>query len=312
MDRLDAMQIFKRVVDGGSFSKAAESLSLPRSTVSRTIKELEAYLGVTLLQRTTRKISLTPDGSTYHSHCTRLLADINAVESGFSGKAGIPSGRLRVSMPLSLARLYILPRIKSFQARYPDVELVLTLSDTRHDLIEDGFDCVIRAGLLEDSASLIARRIGEFQWVVCGSPEYLAEYGAPKSIDDLVNHRAVGYMLSGTGRTMDWNFSIGGHHRAVKMSQPLVVNDTDAYLACGLEGVGLIRAASYIVSPHLATGALISLLGDTDSTSIPLWVVFPQTSHLSSTVRAFIEWAALIISPAVTAAAFKMRAEVTN
>lgn len=297
MDRLYAMQIFKRVVDARSFRKAAESLSMPRSTVSRSIKELEAYLGVTLLQRTTRKFSLTPDGSIYYGHCTRLLADIDAVESGFPGIAGTAGGRLRVSMPLSLGRLYILPNIRTFQRRYPEVELVLTLSDTTVDLVEDGFDCVIRAGFLEDSTSLAARRIGEFEWIVCAAPSYLTEYGEPKTIDDLRDHHAVGYTLSRTGRTMNWNFSVDGHHRAVKMRQPLVVNDTDAYLACGLEGIGLIRAASYVVSPHLSSGALVRLLGQVDTLKIPLWAVFPQTSHLSPTVRAFIEWTAQVVSP---------------
>ena len=188
MDRLESMQIFARVVEMHSFGRAAESLSLPPSRVTRAVKELEAFLGVRLLQRTTRHISLTADGTLYYDHCRKLLAEIEAVESGFPGSAGRPRGRLRVDMTLSLARLVVLPSIKDFQSRFPDVELTLTVSDRTVELVQEGIDCVIRAGTPEDSPTLVAKRIGAFHWVTCASPEYLALHGTPKSLE-------CGYLL---------------------------------------------------------------------------------------------------------------------
>ena len=187
LDRLQSMQIFARVVEMHSFSRAAESLSLPPSRVTRVVKELEAFLGVRLLQRTTRHISLTPDGTLYYDHCRRLLAEIEVVEASFPGSAGRPRGRLRVDMTLSLARLVVFPAIKDFQARFPDVELTLSVSDRTVELVQEGIDCVIRAGTPEDSPTLVAKRIGAFDWVTCASPEYLAQHGVPKSLKDLDN-----------------------------------------------------------------------------------------------------------------------------
>ncbi len=240
MDRLESMQIFARVVEMHSFGRAAESLSLPPSRVTRAVKELEAFLGVRLLQRTTRHISLTADGTLYYDDCRRLLAEIEAVESGFPGSAGRPRGRLRVDMTLSLARLVVLPSIKDFQSRFPDVELTLTVSDRTVELVQEEIDCVIRAGTPEDSPTLVAKRIGAFHWVTCASPEYLALHGTPKSLEDLADHHAVGYLSSRTARTVEWHFVVNSESRSIRMRERLIVNDTDAYVASALEGLGLI------------------------------------------------------------------------
>lgn len=298
MDRLQSMQIFARVVEMHSFSRAADSLSLPSSRVTRAVKDLETFLGVRLLQRTTRHISLTPDGTLYYDQCRRLLADIEAVESSFPGSAGQPRGRLRVDMTLSLARLVILPAIKDFQSRFPDVVLTLTASDRTVELVQEGIDCVIRAGTPEDSPTLVAKRIGAFEWVTCASPEYLALHGTPKTLDDLVEHHAVGYLSTRTARPLEWHFVVNGEYRTISMREHLIVNDTDAYVAAGLEGLGIIRPGSYMVREHLISGRLRRVLVDYPAPAVPLSVLYPQNRHLSPTVRAFVDWVSEVVREA--------------
>ncbi|MDR5758978.1 LysR family transcriptional regulator [Caballeronia sp. LZ035] len=291
MDRLQLMQIFTRVVEMHSFSRASESLSLPPSRVTRAIKELETFLGVRLLQRTTRHLSLTSDGTLYYDHCRRLLGEIEAVEASFPGSAGRPRGRLRIDMTLSLARLVLLPCIKDFQSRFPEVELTLTMSDRIIELVQEGIDCAIRAGTPEDSPTLVAKRIGAFDWVTCASTEYLEEHGVPEVLEDLANFEAVGYLSSRTARTLDWHYVVDGEDRFIRMRERLIVNDTDAYVACALEGLGFIRAPSYMVMQHLRTGRLRAVLTDYSAPAYPLSIVYPQNRHLSPTVRAFVDWA---------------------
>lgn len=298
MDRFQSMQIFARVVEMHSFTRAAESLSLPSSRVTRAVKELEAFLGVRLLQRTTRHISLTPEGTLYYDHCRRLLADIEAVESGFPGSAGQARGRLRVDMTLSLARLVVLPAIKDFQARFPDVELTLTMNDRTVELVQEGIDCVIRAGTPEDSPTLVARRIGAFEWITCASPHYLAEHGAPRSLEELAQHQAVGYLSTRTARPLEWHFVVNGEDRFIQMRERLIVNDTDGYVACALEGLGLIRAGSYMVREHLMSGRLRRVLAGYSAPAAPLSVLYPKNRHLSPTVRAFVDWVAEVLREA--------------
>jgi LysR family transcriptional regulator for bpeEF and oprC len=295
MDRLQAMRVFSRVVEVNSFIKAADSLDMPASSVTRAIKELEDHLGVRLLQRTTRHVGLTPDGSLYYDHCRRLLADLDAVESSFPGSTGRPRGKLRVDMTASLARLFVIPAIKKFQQTYPDVELTLTLGDRTVDLIQEGVDCVIRAGIPEDSATLVARRIAGFEWITCASPSYIEKYGEPKSFSDLRNHHAVGFLSSRVGRSAHWKFIIDGEERAAQVTERIVVNDTDAYVACGLEGLGLIRAANYMVNPYLRSGRLRRVLSELEAPTVPLSIMYPRTRHLSPTVRVFADWITALI-----------------
>lgn len=289
MDRLQAMHVFARIVEVQSFKKAAESLALPPSTITRTIKDLEAHLGVQLLQRTTRRLSLTPQGSHYFEHCRQILSEIEAVESEIKG-TDKAKGKLRVDITPSLARLYILPNIEDFQNKYPGIELTLSLSDRTVDLIKEGVDCVIRAGVPQDSTSLVAVKVASFDWIMCASPSYLLKHGEPKTIEDLKGHQAVGYLLSRTGRTMEWDFLVQGQRQAIRIPERIVVDDTDAYVMCGLRGLGLIRAASYLVSPHIRAGALQQILPGSGGPSVPLSVMYPQSRHLSQTVRAFVEW----------------------
>ena len=298
MDRLQAMQVFARVVEANSFAKAADSLGMPASSVTRAVKELETYLGVRLLQRTTRHISLTPDGSMYYDHCRRLLDEIATVESSFPGSGGRPRGPLRVDMTPSFARLFVLPAIKGFQQDYPDIALTLTLGDRTIDLVQEGVDCVIRAGVPQDSATLVARRLAGFEWVTCASPSYLAEHGEPRTLDDLKHPHAVGFLSSRNSRSAHWTFVVDGEERAIRVPERIAVNDTDAYVCSGVQGLGLIRAASYMVIPHLRTGELRRVLPDIKAPTVPLSLMYPKNRHLSPAVRAFSDWISQIIRQA--------------
>ncbi|HEV3106738.1 MAG TPA: LysR substrate-binding domain-containing protein, partial [Trinickia sp.] len=173
MDRLQAMQVFTRVVDTNSFTKAAETLDLPRASVTTIIQNLEAYLGVRLMHRTTRRLSLTPDGAAYYERCVRILSDVEETETTLQSGSKKPHGKLRIDMPGAIGRTIVIPKLAAFHSRYPDIDLQLGLSDRPVDLLQEGVDCVIRVGALEDS-SLVARRIGLFECVTCASPQYLA------------------------------------------------------------------------------------------------------------------------------------------
>ncbi len=295
MDKLRAMRIFVRVVEMNGFANAANGLSMPPSTVSRVIKDLEAHLGARLLQRTTRTLSLTPDGILYYDHCRRILSEVDVVESSLSGSTVPPRGKLRVDMSPSLARRVILPSIKDFQGQYPDIDLILTLGDRPVDLVQEGIDCVLRAGIPESSAVLVARRIGSFEWVTCASPEYLKNHGEPKSLEDLKAHRLVQFLSGRTGRSVDWRFLVDGQERTVRVSGNLAVNDTDAYVTCGLEGLGLIRIANFIARSYLQDGRLVSILGSYGAPEVPLSIMYPQNRHLSPAVRAFVSWVGQLV-----------------
>ena len=295
MDKLESMQVYVCVVDAHSFARAAEVLGLPRSTVSRVIKELESWLGIQLLQRTTRKLSVTADGRRYYEDCKRLLADISTMESSFPGRSAKPKGRFKVGMPQSLARHCIIPSLTEFLHQYPELELILCSSDDVEDIIQDGYDCVIRAGRIEDSTTLVARPLANFKWAVFASPTYIDIYGKPKSLNDLEKHRAVGYLNHRTGRTTDWFFTLDEEDYALRMNETLIVDDTDAYIQAGIQGLGLIRVASYLVKPYVQCGAFVPCM-DGLSFDLPLSLVYPQNRYLPPSVRVFYDWCKKVLS----------------
>ncbi|WP_448205862.1 LysR substrate-binding domain-containing protein [Azospirillum sp. sgz302134] len=291
MDKLHAMRVFVRVVEANSFSKAAETLGLPRASVTTTIQNLEASLGVRLLQRTTRRLNLTLDGAAYLEGATRILSDIDEIESTFTSARKTPRGRLRVDMPGSIGRLVIIPSIHEFHAKYPDIDIMIGLSDRPIDLVQEGVDCVIRVGVLADS-SLVARRIGAMQPTTCASPAYLAKHGEPASIEDLDRHVAVNYFGSRSGRSVEMCFQRDGDVEEVAMKGVISVNDADAYVTCGLEGLGILQPGRFMVLPHLRSGALREILRDWRPPRIPISAVYPHNRHLSPKVRVFVDWVA--------------------
>jgi LysR family transcriptional regulator, regulator for bpeEF and oprC len=291
MDRLQAMQVFTRVVESNSFSRAADTLDMPRASVTTIIQNLEAFLGVRLLQRTTRRLNLTPDGAAYYERCVRILQDIEETEQSFHEGARNPRGKLRVDMPGSIGRLIVLPQLCEFRTRYPDIELMVGLGDKPVDLIQEGVDAVIRVGTLQDS-SLVARRVGVFQGVTCASPTYLEQHGEPTTLDELENHYAVNYFSSRTGRIIDWDFLVDGKPVEVKMKGVVAVNDADAYLNCGIEGFGMIQPARFMALPYLRSGQLKEVLPQWKTQPMPISVVYPHNRHLSPKVRVFVDWVA--------------------
>lgn len=314
MDRLQAMQVFMRVVETNSFSKAAETLSLAPSSVTSIIKNLEAHLDVRLLQRTTRRLNLTADGTEYFDRCRQLLHFLEETEASLHSTTRQPKGRLRIDMPGAIARTIIVPKLAQFSARYPDIELMIGLTDRAVDLIQEGVDCVVRTGALADS-SLVAKRIGMLHWVTCATPEYLKRHGEPKTIEELHKHHAVNYFSNGTGRVTPFSFLVDGKEVPVQMQGNLAVNQSEAYLACGLESLGLIQLTAYNVAPYLKSGQLRPVLQEYQAAPIPVSLMFPHNRHLSPTVRAFVDWASEVfdgdanvhampgIAPAPTAAA---------
>jgi LysR family transcriptional regulator for bpeEF and oprC len=291
MDRFQAMQVFTRVVETNSFTRAADTLNMPRASITTIIQNLERFLSVRLLQRTTRKLNLTPDGAAYYERCIRILADIEETESSFFEGGKRPKGKLRVDMPGSIGRLIVLPSLCEFRDRYPDIELMIGMGDKPVDLIQEGVDAVVRVGTLSDS-SLVARRVGVFQGVTCASPSYLERYGAPTELADLQRHMAVHYFSSRTGRVLDMDFMVDGQAVEIKVPSMVAINDADAYLQCGVKGAGLIQPARFMALPYLRTGALVELLPQWKPQPMPISVVYPHNRHLSSKVRAFVDWIA--------------------
>jgi LysR family transcriptional regulator, regulator for bpeEF and oprC len=293
MDRLQAMQVFTRVVDTNSFTRAAETLDLPRASVTTIIQNLEAFLGTRLMHRTTRRLSLTPDGAAYYERCVRILQEVEETETSFQRGNRKPHGKLRVDMPGTIGRLIVIPSLCEFHTRYPDIDLQLGLSDRPVDMLQEGVDCVVRVGALQDS-SLVARRVGLFEGISCAAPEYLEKFGVPRTLEDLERHRAVNYFSSRTGRVIDWAFLVDGKEVEVKMKSTVAVNDADAYVTCGVEGFGLIQPAFFMVRPHLKSGQLVEVLPDLKPLPMPISVVYPHSRHLSAKVRVFVDWIAEI------------------
>lgn len=289
------MRVFTRIVEANSFSRAADTLSLPRASVTNTIQNLEAHLKTRLLQRTTRRLSLTPDGAAYYERCVRILAEVEDAESAFSISSKVPHGRLRIDMPGALGRIIVIPELFNFQAHYPDVEIALGFSDRPVDLIQAGVDCAIRVGALEDS-SLIARRIGLLRCVTVAAPRYLASHGVPQTLDALQKHTAVKYFTCQSGRAVDFDFVVGARPVQLTMPGMVAVNDAQAYLNCGVNGLGIVQVPLIIAQSHLEAGELVEVLPAFKPLPQPISAVYPHRLHLSPKVRIFVDWIAAIFA----------------
>ncbi|WP_394516746.1 LysR family transcriptional regulator [Pantoea sp. SGAir0175] len=294
MDRLQAMQIFIRVAEAGSFVRAAETLSLPPSTVTSSIKGLEKYLQVRLFNRTTRRVNLTAEGLQYLAQCREILSLIEHTESSLTDSSKRPQGRLRVDMPGGIAHFIVMSNLKDFYRRYPDIYLMIGVSDRQIDLVQEGVDCVIRTGELLNS-TLVARPLGRFRWVTCASPKYLSEYGIPQSPEDLSRHRAVHYFSDQSRRNGELCFVQNSEPLSVAVSGQGAVNETGLYIRMCLEGFGLAQLAGNIVSEHLQKGTLVEVLNDWQPPSVPVSLLYPHQRFLSPAVRAFADWIEEII-----------------
>jgi LysR family transcriptional regulator for bpeEF and oprC len=311
MDKLQAMEVFVQVVDAGSFTRAADNMKLPKATVSTLISNLEAALSVKLLNRTTRQLSVTADGAAYYERCLAILADVQDAEESLSRTRSSPSGRLRVDVPSALGHELLVPALPDFFKRYPDITLELGCSDRPVDLIEEGVDCVVRGGNLIDSSLLVARRIGALHFVTCAAPSYLAIHGRPTHPDDLSRHQCVNYFSSKTGKIYEWDFVKGSETVRLPVPGYLAVNDSGAYHAAALAGIGIVQIPLFTAQPHVQSGRLELLLEEWRSEPVAMHVLYPHNRHLSAKVRAFVEWVAELFSehPGLQINAFKSAAD---
>ena len=291
MDRFDAMRAFARVVEAGSFTKAAQTLHMSKTTVTQLIQQLESRLRVRLLHRTTRKLGVTPDGAVYYERVIRLLADMEDAENSLSSAAMTPRGRLRVDVPSPLARLILVPALPAFHARYPDIQIDMGVSDRVVDLIGDNVDCVLRGGQITDQ-SLIARHVGDLQIGVYVAPSYVERLGAPAHPRELQNtdHCIVGFLSSRTSKIDPLVLCSENERIEITGNYVLAVDDGNAYLEAGLVGLGVIALPNYMVAAHQAVGALIPLFTQWRISPMPLYLAFPPNRHVNAKLRVFIDW----------------------
>lgn len=289
MDRFNAMRVFTRIVELGGFAKAADSLQLPRASVTILIKQLEAHLGVQLLQRTTRQVSPTLDGAAYYQRCVQLLTDLEETESVFSNRRQNPRGTLSIDMPSGIGRLIVIPALPAFTARYPQIELEIGLNDRTVDLIREGVDCVLRGGLALDE-SLVARPLAMMDQLTLASPAYLERYGVPTSLADLAGHQMVEYVSSVSGKRFGLEFQVDRELREINLSKVVAVNSSDGYFAACEAGYGLIQAPYYHAARQLAQGTLVEVLADCTPPKMALTALYPPHRQLSQRVRVFIDW----------------------
>lgn len=284
------MAVFARVVEAESFTGAARALGLSKSAVSKQVARLEADLGVRLLQRTTRRLSLTGEGATFFEGCQRMLAEASEAEAAVTHLAGGVRGRLRINAPMTFGVLHLAPLLPAFCARHPELEVELSLNDRRVDLIEEGYDVGLRIGGLP-SSSLIARRLATSRPAVCASPAYLARNGRPERPEDLRAHVCLIYSYLDPPKI--WRFRSPRGPTRVTVSGPLETNNGEVLLQAALAGQGIARLPSFIVGPALLDGRLIELLSDWQDPREPaIYVVYPERRHLAPKVRAFVDFVA--------------------
>ncbi|MBC7939269.1 MAG: LysR family transcriptional regulator [Chitinophagaceae bacterium] len=292
MDRFDALQAFARVVEAGSFTKAARTLNLSKTTVSQLVQQLESRLRVRLLNRTTRQVQVTPEGAAYYERVLRLLADLQDADASLTSATAVPKGRLRVDVPSPFALTLLVPALPIFHARYPDIQLDLGVSDRRVDVVGDNVDCVLRGGELTDS-SLRARRVGELPLGVYAAPRYLARLGTPghpRELEGNTPHRVVGFLNAHTGKVLPLVLSRDGLPFAVQGRHVVAIDDGNAYLAAGIAGLGVLWLPHYMAHAPLARGELVPLFDGWDAGRMPLHLVFPPGRHTSARLRVFVNW----------------------
>lgn len=294
MDRFDALQAFARVVEAGSFTKAAQTLHLSKTTVTQLVQQLEARLRVKLLHRTTRKVTVTKEGAAYYARVVQVLADLEDADADISSALAAPRGRLRVDVPSPFARLVLMPALPAFHRRYPDIQLDMGVSDRVADVIGDNIDCVVRGGEVT-APSLVARRVGDLPLGVYASPEYLQRVGTPVHPRDLeaAHHRVVGFLRSSRGKVAVTRLRLAGNPEEaleVRGRYTVSADDGNAYLAAGLAGMGVLWLPRYMARQHLAQGELVQLFEEWRLEPMPLYLAYPPTRTVSPKVRAFMGW----------------------
>jgi DNA-binding transcriptional LysR family regulator len=301
---LEALRAFVKVAELGSFTRAAEQLGLPKPRVSTAVQQLEAQLGARLLQRTTRTVRMTADGEQFFQRAQALLADAEDMQTLFAHTPSVLRGRLRIDLPLPLARNFVIPRLPEFFLAHPQLELELSTTDRKVDVVHEGFDCVVRVGSLVDSG-LVARKLGVLHQINCASPAYLKRYGVPRTLQDLQQHRLVHYAqtLGAASAPAGWEYVVDGRSQFVPMAGVITVNSTDAYQAACLAGLGLIQAPWVGAQTHLAAGHLVPVLPEFVGAPMTVSLLYPHRQHLSKRAQAVMAWLADVLAAALQAPA---------
>jgi len=295
MNRLQAMEVFTRVVDTASFTRAAEQMSLPKATVSTLVRQLEQRLGVRLLNRTTRRVNVTVEGAAYYERCVRILAEVEDSEHAIAGTRTALQGLLRVDVGAAFGRRLLVPALPEFFALYPGIRIELGCSDRVVDAVEEGVDCFVRGGLPPDS-TLVAQPVGEIDLLYCAAPTYLAARGVPRHPEDLLGHDIVRYFSTRYGQTDTWNFSRSETRLELALDGPFAVNDSEAYLEAGLAGLGVIKMTTFMAEEALREGRLVRLLPDWRPDPLPIYVMYPESRRLSAKVRVLVAWLSTLIA----------------
>jgi DNA-binding transcriptional LysR family regulator len=289
MDKFQEMKTFAAVVDAGSFVKAADALGMSKPAVSRYVSELESRLGVRLMQRTTRRLSLTDEGQIFYTRCKHLLQAVDEAETEIAARKSEASGLVRINAPLTFGVLHLAPLWGEFRRQHPKVTLDITLSDRVVDLVEEGFDLAVRIAALHDSG-LISRRIATTRLVLCASPQYLAEHGAPTHPSNLAHHAIIAYTQLASGD--EWHFD-GPQGRVAVTTRPCITtNNGDTCLAAALHHQGVVLQPSFLVSDALQRGTLVELMPEFRSVEIGIFTVYPSRRHVPPKVSMLVEFLA--------------------
>ena len=297
------LRIFATVAELASFSRAAEQLGLAKGRVSTAVQQLEAQVGTRLLQRTTRSVRLTPDGERFLDRCKELLTEAEQLQAMFQPASTGLTGRLRIDLPTRLARDIVLPRLPEFLAAHPLLEVGISTTDRRVDLVHEGFDCVLRVGTLPDS-ELVARPLGFLRMRNVASPAYLRAHGTPRTLADLAAHQVVHYMPSLNAQGAAWDYvDADGQQRAIPMRARVTVNGTDAYQAAALAGLGLIQAPAFGTEALVASGQLVKVLPRFVAPAMPVSLMLPHRRQLAPRVQAVMAWITQLIAPLLAASA---------
>ncbi|WP_137920222.1 LysR family transcriptional regulator [Hydrogenophaga sp. 2FB] len=287
MDRFEAMRVFVAVVDAGSFVAAADALPMSKAAVSRHVAELESHLGVRLLNRTTRRLSLTPEGEVFHVRCKDVLSTVEDAEAEITSRSGEAAGLLRVNAPVTFGMLHLAPLWMEFMASHPRLTLDVTLSDRVVDLVEEGFDMAVRIASLPDS-SLVSRQIARTRMVLCASPTYLRRHGTPRHPSELAQHQVVSYSLFSMGE--NWVFTGPEGPVTVKVSPRLRSNNGDTCRLAALRHQAIVLQPSFLVGPDLQAGTLVELMPAFQSIELGVYVVYPSRKFMPPKVRLLIDF----------------------
>lgn len=296
MNELDTIQVFLKVAELESFSGAARQLGLPNATVSAAVRQLEQQLGTRLLQRTTRRVQMTQEGEAFHARSREVLDEIEALRGMFRAGQDVLTGRLRVDMSVALASELVLPHLGEFMAKHPQLAIDLGTADRRVDLIREGYDCVLRAGVLLDS-SLVARALGSYRLANCASPAYLAQYGTPQQLEDLVRHRLIHYDAQLGGSAAAWEWFDGERTHYAPVGSMLTVNGTASYKAACLAGLGIIQVPRAGLRELIEAGKLVEVMPDYRPAPMPVSFVYPTRRHVPARAVAFMDWVGALLKP---------------